>query len=72
MNLNGGLMSKAEIESNYNIKPNFLEYMRVHRCVKPYIGKEKKNKIWANIPIKCIGHKDSFKRNKEIPYSASI
>ena len=40
VNHNGGLMSKAEIESNYNIKLNFLEYMRVHRCVNPREDRE--------------------------------
>ena len=31
-------MSKTEIESTYHIKTNFLEFMRVHTCVKTYVG----------------------------------
>ena len=65
MNLNGGLMSKAEIESNYNIKPNFLEYMRVHRCVKPYIGKEKKTRYGPIYPSNALALRTHLKGTKK-------
>ena len=31
-------MSKTEIETTYNIKTTFLEYMRVHKSLKKFKG----------------------------------
>ena len=65
MNHNGGLMSKTETESNYHIKTNCLECMRVHRYVKNYMGNAKKT------IGKYFGQRDTFKRYNEILHGSN-
>ena len=47
-------MSKTEIETTYNIKTNFLEYMRVHKSVKKFKGAASKTKYGPIYPLNAL------------------
>ena len=36
---NGNLMELPDIQCHYNLKSNFLEYLRIQRCLKQFFGK---------------------------------
>ena len=54
INQNRDLMSKMEIETTYNIKTNFLEYMRVHKSIKKFKGAASKTKYGPIYPSNAL------------------
>ena len=58
-------MSKTEIEITYNIKTNFLEYMRVHKSVKKFKGAASKTKYGPIYPSNALAIGTHLKGTKK-------
>ena len=69
INQNGDLMSKTEIETTYNIKTNFLEYMRVHKSIKKFKGAASKTKYGPIYPSNALAMGTHLKGYKKISKS---
>ena len=57
-------MSKTEIETTYNIKTNFLEYMRVHKSVKKFKGAASKTNYGPIYPSNALATGTHLKGTK--------
>ena len=72
INQNGDVMSKTEIETIYNIKTNFLEYMRVNKCVKKFMGVARKTKYGPTYPLNALAIATHLQGTKNFEKSSQM
>ena len=58
------LMELADIQHHYNLKSNFLEYLRIQRCLKQVFGKCNIHNFSIDRPIFPPYLKTLFNHNK--------
>ena len=66
INQNGDLMSKTEIETTYNFKTIFSEYIRVHKSVKKCKGAATKTTYGPIYPLNALAVGTHLKGTKKI------